>query len=554
MESWGVARRAQVGALQCVGLGVLGGAMESVHLATSLKLPLSWARFVLLGLSDVVVMGVVGGVLGALAGVVHLVGPRRDASAMLSAQVALCTFLLTGLYLWQGAFWTATDGQQPIGAAAMAAMPIGFAGVAYFNARYGFRRAERKPTTVGWVPIAGFGAVLLVGIASLLAGSRDTGGTRALEGDDNLLIVTVDGLRRDQIGPGSDTPALDAMAREGIVYDDAVTPTPGARAANATVITGLHPLRHKVLGPEDRLGRAYRTLFEVLAAEGWATGGFVSAPAAAAASGLEQGFLTYDDDFGGVITGFSRINVVGHLLRALGIEGRARGASRTVGLFRAWLERHGDRPFAAWIHLADPRLAVETGTSPQEAVRAVDGAVGEALAALDEVGASERTLVIVAGTHGVLLGAHGGQANQTLYDEVVRVPFLLRAPGVEVRVPSVEAQVRLMDVANTALEWLELDRMDASEGVGLLDYATGARSKTIWCPLVGRDIDGDWLIGLRNNGVKYVRHPDGREELYDIRQDPAELRDLVGEQEAILEQARTLLSSDSARLQTLVGR
>lgn len=550
MESWGMARRVRYGTVQCMGLGLLAGAMESVHLASTLKLPLSGLQFVVLGGVDMGMMALVASLLGVVAGVVHLVGQDRDPAVMISWQIALCTFLLTGFFLWQGAWWTATDGAQPIGAAAMAAMPPGFAGVAFFNARFLVRRAQTVPPAVPWIGVAGFGGWVLVGIAALLAGSRDTGGDYALEGDDNLVLVTVDGLRRDQVGVygGSGTPRLDDLARSGITFGDAVTPTPGSRAANATVLTGLHPLRHEVLGPGHRLGRAYRPLFEILEAEGWATGGFVSDPGTSATSGLDQGFLTFDDDLGGGITGSSRINVMGHLLHLIGIEGGARAASATVRRFLDWLDRHREAPFAAWVHLSDPHH--DPGPA---SVQAVDQAVGEVLGALEQAGVAQRTLVIVVGTHGELLGAHGGQANATLYDDVIRVPFLVRAPGAEVSVGRVDAQVRLMDVANTALEWLQLDRMEASEGLGLLEYATGKRTKTIWCPLVGRDVDGDWLIGLRNNGVKYIRHPDGREELYDLSEDPTELRDLSDDQPTIVERARSLLIGESVAFEKLVG-
>ena len=64
----------------------------------------------------------------------------------------------------------------------------------------------------------------------------------------------------------------------------------------------------------------------------------------------------------------------------------------------------------------------------------------------------------------------------------------------------------------------------------------------------GRDLAGGWLLGLRNNGVKYVRRPDGGEELYDLRTDPTETRDAHVEQKSVVIQARSLLSSDAAAL------
>lgn len=561
MERWGVLERVRFGALQCMGLGLVAGGMEVVYLSTSLRLPLSVARFLLLGISDLLVMGLLAGAFGLVVGmVVHLRQPDEelDAPVLFAGQAAGCGLLLTGYYLWQGAAWTWLEGQQPIGAAAMAAMPVGFAGVIYFNARFWFRRmAAGRAGRTGWLIAACIASLVLCVGSAIAYVSRDTGGQFALEGDANLVVVTVDGLRRDQLGVlgGSPTPALDALAGESLLFANAVTPTPGSRAANATVLVGLHPLRHRVFDDRDLLSRAYRSLFEVLAAEGWATGGFVSDRIAQAGSGLDQGFLVFDDDFFPALAGIARINLVGHLLDVLP-AGRAaldrRSAPDTTERFEAWLHRHGDRPFAAWIHLSDPQHAAASGSDPQAAVAAVDASVGRIVAALQGAGVTDRTLVVVAGTHGALLGAHGGQANRGLYDEVVRVPLLIRVPGLQPAVPRIEAQVRLMDLANTALDWLKLDPMDESEGIVLTPYGLGQRKATIWCALVGQGVQGDWLLGMRNNGLKYVRHPDGREELYNVVDDPAEGSDLVEIQAAALASARALLASDAAAMERLI--
>ena len=550
MESWSVIERVRNGVLWCAGLGIVAGAFESVHLATSLELPLTWFRFVALGVVDLGAMALVGALFGAFVAPVHLV-LRSEAATALAAQMAGCTLLLTGYFLWQGGWWIATVGQQPIGGAAMAAMPIGFAGVAFFNARFLIRRAQKAPPTVGWLPAAAFAGILLVFVASLLAGSRNTGGGFALEGDANVVLVTVDGLRSDQAGT-----RLEALAAEGVVFENAVSPTPGSRAANATALVGLHPLRHGVLDDSDVLRGRYRSLFESLQRAGWATGGFVSSRVAEVGSGLEQGFLTYDDDFFPWLPGVTRVNVLGHLLRLLP-AGRAalarRDGSVTVARFASWLREHADKPVAAWVHLADVQAAIEAHEDPGTAVQATDAAVGAVLDVLEEVRVLDKTLVIVAGTHGALLGSHGGHANVTLYDEAIRVPLILRVPGPDLRGRRVDAQVRLMDLPNTALHWLELDRNDASEGMQVFGFARGERSRMPWCGLVGRDLDGDWLLGLRNNGIKYIRHLDGREELYDVGEDPAEMHDLSDEQAATLEQARQLLASDLAALKRMVA-
>ena len=486
-------------------------------------------------------------------------GERRDVPSLLAWQAGLTAFALTGYYLWQGAFWTWTEGQQPIGGMAMAAMPIGFAGVAYFNARYWFRRVARSMvvTMSGWLPVAVLGSGILVIVAAIAAGSRNTGGDFALEGDKNVVLVTVDGLRRDWVGAlgGGSTPELDALARSGVTFTDAVTPTPGSRAANASALVGRHPLRHGVFDDDDVLSRGYRSVFEALQAEGWATGGFVSSRIAASGSGLDQGFLTYDDDFFPALAGISRINLLRHVLDRLP-AGRAaldqRDAAATVGRFLTWLPAHSGSAFAAWIHLSDPHQAVVAGSDPTPAVAAVDAAVGRVVEALRAAEVDDTTMVLVAGTHGELMGAHGGQINRTLFDEVVRVPMVIRAPGLEVGQPVVDAQVRLYDVPNTVVDWLQLDRMDDSEGVDLGPFMKGKQRQTMWCPLIGQDLDGAWLLGMRNNGLKYTIGGDATEQMFTLDDDPAEATNIVAEQFEAAQRARTLLAADLRRMRELL--
>jgi arylsulfatase A-like enzyme len=215
--------------------------------------------------------------------------------------------------------------------------------------------------------------------------------------------------------------------------------------------------------------------------------------------------------------------------------------------FARWLERH-DEPFAAWIHLDEPHVAARDGADYAAAVSRVDGAIARVREMIGRRGGDSPTGIIVVGTHGELLGAHGGITNRTLYDEVVHVPLLMSLPGLPIDAPVVAPQVRTMDVAATIADWLRAPSLDESEGIALTGYVAGTRAATIWCSLVGRDLQGRWILGLRNNGVKVVRKPEGGEELYDLRRDPGERENRSAEQREVITQARSLLASDAAAL------
>lgn len=505
MFAWGTGRRWLHGALWSVGLGLVAGGLEAIGLAASLELPLGFGGFLLLGLVAVGSLGLLGGLAGLIAGVVHPLLGGWPSSRAIAAQLGVAAGLLCGWFLWAAAA-TLVDQGRTGGAAVMALMPLAFVAVVYFNARYWLRRAEvGTPAAVGWLPLTAVVAGLLVSGAALAYAARDTGGAGALAADRSVLLVTVDGLAWEQ-GP---------ELEEAIVYRDAVSPMPAPLPANTTVLTGLHPLRHGVLGPGDTLVPPSRTLPEVLEEEGYATGAFVSSTVLSG-HGLEQGFRTWDDPS----PIWAWPSVARRLLPAP--TGR-RPPAETAARFLGWHARVSAVPFLAWVHL-DAR----------------GGDVDATMARLAEAVGPE-ALVVVAGTYGGVRG---------LSEEAIRVPLVVRAPGVDAVVTEVEPQVRLMDVAPTVLGYLRIDALQRVEGVDLLGYALRLRKAPMWTSLVG---DGGRLLGLRNNGVKYVRDlQTGEEHLYDVREDPTEEHDLVGSQPRTLDQARGLVVSEEVALRRLL--
>src|SRR5689334_18818107 len=118
----------------------------------------------------------------------------------------------------------------------------------------------------------------------------------------NLVIVTFDTTRADRIGAyGShevETPTIDRLAAEGVVFEQAVSVAPLTLPAHSSIFTGKFPPEHGVrdnggffLGPEQV------TLAEILKARGYRTGGFVAAYVLASKWGINQGFDTYFDEF-----------------------------------------------------------------------------------------------------------------------------------------------------------------------------------------------------------------------------------------------------------------
>ena len=254
-----------------------------------------------------------------------------------------------------------------------------------------------------------------------------------------------------------------------------------------------------------------------------------------------------------------------------------RSGQETVDRFEQWLDRHQEYPFFGWVHLFEPhapydaagdtvghraRMGGRFSDAEKQTLREqyaaevglVDEQVGRLVQLLEERGLSERTLIVLVSDHGEMLGEHGHEFHHFgIYDEVIRIPMIVVAPGLPLKLKAVDSQVRLMDVPATVMDYLQLDAMEETEGVELIGYGEGHRKTTMSCSLIGREgRDGKRLVGLRNNGVKYIKAVGGdREELYNLDEDAAEQSSLIGEQDSTLEQARGLAGTDMRALERI---
>ena len=553
MDDWTPARRIRFGTWWSVGLGLLAGVFETAGHAATQFAPLGLSGFALLGAATVMSTGVLGGVFGLLlGGFFHGAARGGYAADKLSVHLGAVGAALAAWYLWPETARIIAEGRGPV-ALVLAAMPLLCGTVVYFNARYWLRRqAAGRDIPVGWMPVVAAMVTFMVAGISGVWSLRDVGGRGALEGDPNVLIVSIDGLRADAVAPSAaqaKTPRLAAFAASGISYEQAISPSAGLRASSGALLTGRHPLRLSLVADSDPLGRRYTSLAELFEQEGYATGGFVSDATLQRSSGLHQGFRTWDDTLGPLGLGLERTSVIGPVLRLLGLASH-RSDVQTVDRAEGWLHDHATLPFFAWVHLQGPALA-EAG-SYQEAVANVDEQVGRLLDVLEDEGIDEGTMVVVVGSHGRLLGAHGMDGTEGVWDEVVRVPLLVRAPGADVRIARVPQQVRTYDVFPAVLAWAKFDEHEEAEGIDLLGYAVGRREKGLWISLVGQAA-GAPVLGLRINGIKYIKTLAGAELLFDLQRDPREVNNLSEKQAETLMSARMQIASEEARLKSLVG-
>ena len=374
--------------------------------------------------------------------------------------------------------------------------------------------------------------------------------------DLNLLIITLDTTRADRLGPyGSTsvrTPNLDRLAREGVVFENTWSVAPLTLPAHASLFTGLLPAAHGVRENGGfTLAASQVTLAERLQREGFATAGFAASVVLDESSGMDQGFEAYVGGFrsrGGMPRGPGRLR---------------RPADVVVGQTISWWLARRPARFFAWVHLYDahapyqppePFRSEYEGRPYDGAIAFVDQQIGVLLDFLDREGVLGRTLVAVVGDHGESLGEHGEQQHGLfLYESVLRVPLIIRAPRPGMAGRRVSTLTRITDVMPTLQELLDVAPDRPVDGVSLVSLMTG-RSR-------GGDLEAyaentyprsrfGWgeLRAFRSGRYKVIATT--RPELYDLERDPHEHHNLFDDRPGLASAMLTRLAALGAGAST----
>ncbi len=325
-------------------------------------------------------------------------------------------------------------------------------------------------------------------------------------------------------------PNLTRLAREALLFENAYTVYPESIKGLFSVLCSTYPAVDTT--PKDYESIRTPAIAEVLGRAGYRTGLFHSGRFGYL--GMEsivrnRGFQTLEDagDIGG------------EQESSFGLDDERLAVRRVLG----WIDERprGERFFAIYQPVAGhhPYATPEPGPFPEEqvidryrnALHHADAALGELWQGLVHRGLDRSTLLVVWGDHGEAFGQHAGNYAHTLfiYEENVRVPLLIAAPGLALPTSSSGSATRvpetasLIDVAPTILDLLGLPAPAAYQGGSLLnerrrlalfftDYSLG-------------------LLGLRDGRWKFIHELDSnRSKLFDLAVDPAEQVDLASSQ------------------------
>lgn len=333
----------------------------------------------------------------------------------------------------------------------------------------------------------------------------------------NLLLITIDTLRPDALGwvaGKNDTPAIDALAAEGVRFPAAVSPVPLTLPAHASILSGLLPRRHGVRDNGQPLPAGVETIAQRLQKSGYATAAFVSGFPLESIFGLDRGFSVYDDRLPEGTEGWTE-----------------RRAFDTTTAALAWIAK-ARSPWFVWVHYYDahdpyepPRSFWRPGArgAYDGEVAYVDAWVGRLREGIPATAAG-KLLTILTADHGEALGEHREKTHgYFLYDSTMTVPLVFHLPG-RLKPALRREPARLIDLAPTALDLLGPARLAQSDGTSLRPLLEGKPQSV---PAAYLETRLPWvyfgwapLSALRDGGWKLISAP--RPELYDLGKDAAE--------------------------------
>ncbi|MBL38476.1 MAG: hypothetical protein CMP07_08710 [Xanthomonadales bacterium] len=408
--------------------------------------------------------------------------------------------------------------------------------------------------------------ILIAAVAAFVAGCQRA---QTAQGP-NIILITIDTLRADRLGAYGNaaglTPAIDELARDGVVFERATTVMGTTWPAHTSMLTGLYPRRHGVRKNGHALSENTTTIAELLSRAGYATGSFVSYRGMHYNCGLDRGFDAASDRDSGPLEAPS--------IR----DGRA-----VTDLAVDWVESLAgdDRPAFLWMHLFEPHTPYEPNRyterlldgralpavyadgltaeelngiglavlqRPEELavmhalydaeVQLADQYVGELIDTLARAGRLDNSVVIVTSDHGQGLGdervlAHG----PVLTEAVLHVPMIVRdfRNGSTSRIAD---NVSVVDLAPTLMQLALGLPMPEVDGRSLTDYLNGSPSGdaerdtfaevALRENLVGRDWYDPDALAVYADGLKFIfEHDEFR--VFDPTSIPSAAAEIVGD-------------------------
>jgi choline-sulfatase len=356
-----------------------------------------------------------------------------------------------------------------------------------------------------------------------------------------IILISIDTLRADHLPiygyAKVKTPAIDALAADGIVFEQAYAHSPQTLPSHASILTGQLPFE---TGVRDNIGFTLRadqeTLASRLKAAGYVTGGVVSAFVLRKETGIARGFDFYDGEMPLAAPDMPMGQV-------------QRSGTESLAVATRWMQGLGSSRFFLFFHVYDPHTPYAPPDrfkqyEPYDGeVAYTDEVVGQLVAWLKQRGWYDRATIIFLSDHGEGLGDHGElEHGLFLYDTTIRVPLIVKMPNGAGGGRRVSAPVQHIDLAPTILDWAGIAGPSTLRGRSLGGVLGGTGSLPADMGSYAEAFYGRYHFGwselysMTDARYRFIKAP--RPELYDLQGDRSETKNLAAERPAIVSAAR----------------
>ncbi|HEY2090883.1 MAG TPA: sulfatase-like hydrolase/transferase [Thermoanaerobaculia bacterium] len=346
-----------------------------------------------------------------------------------------------------------------------------------------------------------------------------------------VILISIDTLRADHLPMfgyrAVDTPALDALRRDGVLFTSAYSQVPLTLPSHAAMLTGLLPPSNHV---RNNIGYSLDpkvpTLPAMLHDAGYATGAAVSAFVLRGSAGLAKPFDFYDD----------RIeNVPGKP-----VSGLQRSGTITETIAKVWIGQHDSGPFFFFLHLYEPHSPY---TPPEPffsryaskydgEIATADAIVGDFLSFLKSRGIYDKAIIVFVSDHGEGLSEHGDPEHGIfLYREEIHVPLVVKLPKSARAGETIGDPVALVDILPTVAQLTSTSAPVHLDGTSL--FAKRDANRRIYSETLYGRIHLGWsdLYSLTDHQFEFIKAP--RSELYDVVRDPGERKNIIGDERRV---------------------
>jgi choline-sulfatase len=346
-----------------------------------------------------------------------------------------------------------------------------------------------------------------------------------------IILITVDALRADHLPAygyrNVTTPAIDALARDGIVFERAYGHAVQTLPAHIALLSGRLPFDTGVRDDAGSVKASERLLPQMLRDRGYATGGIVSSGLLRRETGIAQGFDFFDDDMPAAAS-----ELTASELRRDGAESEA--------VAERWLSTVGSTRLLLFLHLHEPHAPYMPperfgSLAPYDgAIAYADEILGRFVHFLKTQQLYDQSTIVLVSDHGEGLGDHGEQEHGLfVYDEAIHVPLIIKQAGGADAGRRVTDLVQQADIVPTVLDLVKAPVPGNLRGRSLKALADGTGTRppeqTVYAEATYGQNRFGWsaIESLTDGRFQFIKAP--REELYDLQRDPRQRENIAGE-------------------------